>query len=128
MPTPKLGYIRDGRKLPGVTTILKQKDSSGLIAGANSMGRKGLIIQNTGTTIIRLVLGTGTPSQTVYHVALKACSAADDGSGGVYVDDSWIGAIQAISSAASGTMVICETSVGSPTLSDMVKACDNGVR
>ena len=41
MPTPKEGYFRDGVKLPGVTTVLKQKDSSGLISAANSLGRKG---------------------------------------------------------------------------------------
>lgn len=70
--------------------------------------RRSLLIQNTGTTTIKLIFGTGTPTQTVYHVALKACGIADDGSGGVYADDAWRGAVRAISSGAGGTMVITE--------------------
>ena len=70
--------------------------------------RKGVIIQNTGTTVIKLVLGSGTPTQTVYHMALGACAGANDGTGGIYVDDSWTDAIQAISSGAGGTIAITE--------------------
>lgn len=44
MPTPKQGYWRDGKKLPGVTTILKQEDQGGLIAAANKLGLKGLAV------------------------------------------------------------------------------------
>lgn len=77
------------------------------ILAANE-ARRSVIIQNTGTTTIKLLFGTGTPTQTVYHVALKACGIADDGSGGVYSDDAWRGAIRAISSGAGGTLVITE--------------------
>ncbi len=76
-----------------------------LAANAN---RKQLIILNTGTTTIKLLLGAGTPTQTSYHVALRGAGAADDGSGGSYVSDVWTGAVQAISSGASGAMVITE--------------------
>jgi hypothetical protein len=95
---------------PAQTAI---SDSAAQVLATNHK-RKGLIIQNTGTTIIKLVLGTGTPTATVFHVALKACSAANDGTGGAYIDDSWIGPVQAISSAVGGTMVITEISTGSP--------------
>ena len=76
--------------------------------------RKGLIVQNTGTTVIYLSLGTTNPTATVYHVALKACTTHDDGSGGVYLDDSWVGAVQGLSSAGGGTCVITELASGSP--------------
>ena len=91
----------------GVTT------TAGAIVAAN-MKRKGLVVQNTGTTVIKLLLGTGTPTQSVYHIALKGCDSADDGTGGVYFDDSWVGPVQAISSAMGGTCVITEITAGGP--------------
>jgi hypothetical protein len=81
--------------------------TAGQVLAAND-NRKGLIIQNTGTSVIKLLLGSGTPTQTVYHLALMACSSADNGSGGSLLDDAWTGAVQAISSAAGGTAVITE--------------------
>lgn len=75
---------------------------------ATNRARRGLIIQNTGTTIIYLIIGSGTPTSSVYHFALRACSSANDGNGGIYNDDAWIGNIQAISSAPGGTVVITE--------------------
>lgn len=77
-------------------------------AVARRTARREVIIQNTGTTVLKLVLGTGTPTQTVYHVVLKAGTAADDGTGGVFISDTWIGAIQIISSASGGTYVLTE--------------------
>lgn len=100
---------------PEVTASTAAQTSIGTTAAqvlAANAKRKGLIIQNTGTTIIRLLFGSGTPTQTVYHVALAACTAADDGKGGVHIDSSWVGAVQAISSAAGGTMVITEFETG----------------
>lgn len=82
---------------------------AGQILAANS-ARKGLIIQNTGTTILKLVYGSGTPTQTVYHFALSACTAADDGKGGAWAEDAWVGAVQAISSGSGGTCVVTEIS------------------
>lgn len=75
---------------------------------ATNRNRRGLVIQNTGTTILYLVLGSATPTSSAHHFALGACSAANDGRGGVYNDDAWIGPVQAISSAPGGTCVICE--------------------
>jgi hypothetical protein len=79
---------------------------AGVILAAND-NRKGLIIVNTGTTIIYLGLGK-TPTVTAYHYPLGACSIADDGKGGQYFDDSWTGAVSAIGSAGGGTIVITE--------------------
>lgn len=69
--------------------------------------RKRFMVQNTGTTVIKLGLGR-TPTATAYHVALKACASADDGSGGMYIDEMWRGDVTAISSAAGGTCVVTE--------------------
>lgn len=77
------------------------------ILAANA-ARKRVMVQNTGTTVIKIVLGTGTPTQTAYHFALAASSAADTGTGGTYLDEMWTGAIKAISSGASGTVVVTE--------------------
>lgn len=72
--------------------------------------RRGLMIQNTGTTILKLLYGSGTPTQSIYHLALAAGTAADDGKGGVWVEDAWVGAMQIISSGAGGTCVVTEIS------------------
>lgn len=84
-----------------------QSTTAAQVLAANARRRQ-VIVQNTGTTVIKLVLGTGTPTQTAYTVALGACAAANDGTGGAFVSDIWRGAIQAISSAAGGTLVVTE--------------------
>lgn len=84
-----------------------------LVLSPNPM-RKGFVIQNTGTTVVKLSFGSTDPTQTVYHVALAACDAADDGKGGVYFDDAYTGAVRAISSGAAGTFLISEFTTGSP--------------
>jgi hypothetical protein len=80
--------------------------SSGSILTSNA-SRKEVIVVNTGTTIIYLGLGQ-TPTNTAYHIALPACTAANDGTGGTYVSDLFTGQINAISSAASGTVCVTE--------------------
>lgn len=77
------------------------------LLNANS-SRKRLRIQNLGTTVIKVILGAGTPSQTVYHLALAACGQTNDGSSVSYIDDMWTGAVQAISSAAGGLVSVTE--------------------
>lgn len=76
------------------------------ILAANA-ARKCVRVQNTGTTILYLGLGK-TPTITQYHLALPACGVHDDGSSQPWVSFEWIGAIQAISSAAGGTCVVTE--------------------
>ncbi len=75
--------------------------------------RKGFMVQNTGTTVLKLAFD-GTPTQTVYHVALQAGGGADDATGGVYLDDTFVGNVWAISSGAGGTCVVSEFKTGSP--------------
>lgn len=73
--------------------------------------RSEVIIQNNGTTVIKLVLGPSTLSpsdQTHYHIALAASNSADDGSGGTFVSDLWKGDIQALSDSAGGTILVTE--------------------
>lgn len=98
---------------PRTTVTAPAQTSLGLVAAqllAQNNARRGLMIQNTGTTVIKLVLGTETPTQTVYHIALGAATAADDGLGATYTDDAWLGPVQGISSGAGGTLVITEIS------------------
>ena len=83
--------------------------TAGQVLAANA-ARRSMVLQNTGTTVIKLVFGTTAPTQSVYHLALKGGVAADDGLGATYLDDQWTGAVQAISGAAGGTLVMTEIS------------------
>lgn len=88
---------------------VSQDTSADLIIPANPV-RKGFSVQNTGLTVIKLALGSTNPTQADYHVALAACSVANDGLGGYYSDDTFIGDVRAISSAGGGTLVYLEVS------------------
>jgi hypothetical protein len=95
---------------PAQTT---QGTDAAVVLAANPK-RKGLLIQNTGTTVILLTFGAVLPTTTVYQVALPACTAINDGKGGIYFDESWVGVVNALSSASGGTMVITEFKTGLP--------------
>ena len=86
--------------------------------------RKGLIVQNTGLTTIKLSFGETLPTQTAYHLALKACGVADDGSGAAYFESSWVGIVNAVSDAPGGTCVMTQFESGSP---DWDRAGDWGI-
>lgn len=75
---------------------------------ASNASRKRAIVQNTGTTVIKIALSSTDPTQTAYHIALAPGSAADDGKGGVLIEEKWTGQIKAISSLAGGTVVVTE--------------------
>lgn len=77
------------------------------ILAANT-SRKRVMVQNTGTTIIKISLSSTDPTQTVYHLAIAPGSIADDGKGGVYIDEMWQGVVKAISSGAGGTVSVVE--------------------
>jgi hypothetical protein len=81
--------------------------TAGQVLAANS-ARKRLILQNCGTTVIKIVLGAGTPTQSNYHFALPPGGTTNDGSSPVYNDIMWTGAVQAISSAAGGLLQVAE--------------------
>jgi hypothetical protein len=107
---------------PAQTSI---STTAALVLAANPK-RKGLIVQNTGTTVIKLTLhATQVPTQTVYDVALGAGTGADDGTGGAYVDDAWVGNVFAISSGVGGTFVVKEFMTGN---ADWDSALYPGVR
>lgn len=93
------------------TTTAPAQSAVGTVAGqllASNASRKRAMMQNTGTTVIKIALGATDPTQTAYHVALAPGAATDDGKGGVYIDEMWTGRIAAISSAAGGTVVVTE--------------------
>jgi len=89
---------------PGPVTV---GASSVQLLAANS-SRKRLILQNVGTTKIWVLLGAGSASSVNYHIALPAGGTANDGSSEPYIDTMWTGAIQAISSAAGGSVQALE--------------------
>lgn len=95
---------------PAQTTI----GTTAAVAVAVNPRRKSLIVQNTGTTVLKFILGPNNPTQTVYHFALKGGSAGDDALGSLYFDDAWVGEVRAISSGAGGTYVLTEVLTGSP--------------
>lgn len=102
--TRVIPYQRNTASTPAQTAV---GAGAGTILNANAL-RTGMVIQNTGTTIIYLSMGATAPTVTAYHVALAACTAGDDGKGGIYVDDTWTGIVKAIGSAGGGTVVITE--------------------
>src|SRR5271166_2195759 len=79
--------------------------SASVLAANNS--RRELRVTNTGTVAVYLGLGQ-TPTATAYHVALAACTGANDGTGGSYTSDVWKGAVNAIVASTSGTVVVTE--------------------
>ena len=89
---------------PGPTTV---GTISTTLLAANATRVK-VILQNVGTTKIFILFGAGVASDTNYHIALPAGGTANDGSSPLYVDVTWIGAIQAISSAAGGSVQAVE--------------------
>ncbi len=54
--------------------------------------RNFFFVQNLHTGVLYVRLGTGA-SNASFNVALKACTAQDDGNGGAYSDNSWVGAV-----------------------------------
>lgn len=96
-------------KVATVNTATRQTVSttSGTILASNT-ARKKLYIQNVGITTIYIAFAQ-TPTASVYHIALAKCStAANDGTGGTLVEDQFTGAINAISSATGGAVVVTE--------------------
>lgn len=102
---------------PQATASTPAQTSVGAVAGvilAANQKRKGFMVVNTGTTILYLSFGSTNPTTSAYHVALQACSSSNDGKGGVYVDDAWVGVVNAIGSGGGGTAVVTEFRTGSP--------------
>jgi hypothetical protein len=77
------------------------------ILGANPSRQK-FILQNVGTTVIKIAYGTTTPTQSNYHIALPACGSENDGSSFLYEETQWLDEVQAISSGAGGLLQVAE--------------------
>lgn len=68
------------------------------------------LLQNVGTTSFVCLKGAGTVSTSNYAFALKAGTAANDGTGGSYSCNQgpvvWTGAVSCISSGAGGSLAV----------------------
>lgn len=71
--------------------------SGGDVISANA-SRKLWTIQNLSTNPLFVRFGTGA-SSSVFHVVLKSCSVADDGTGGYFSDEIWKGVVSATGSS-----------------------------
>lgn len=65
--------------------------SNGTILERN-VSRNLFFVQNLHTGVLYMRFGTGA-SNTNFNVSLKACTVQDDGNGGAYSDDTWIGPV-----------------------------------
>ncbi len=62
--------------------LLAPASASATEAFAANTARIGWSIQNCGTNVLYVLLGSGTASSTLFHFALKASTGNDDGTGG----------------------------------------------
>ncbi len=88
----------------GPTTV----GTASATALAANAARVRLTIQNTGTTRLYILFGTGTANAANYHLILPAGGSSNDGSSSPYIDQMWTGAVQWASSAAGGQGVAYE--------------------
>src|SRR5271166_1471236 len=100
MPSPLPSTVANAPSQQTVTS------TSGSVLAANN-ARRELRVTNTGTVVVYLGLGQ-TPTSSAYHVALSACTGANDGTGGSYTSDLWKGVVNAIVASTSGTVVVTE--------------------
>lgn len=76
-----------------------------MLANPNRLGWR---VTNIGTTIIYIGVGK-VPSNTIYDHILPGCTgSANDGTGGVLVDDLYLDAVWAVSSASGGSIALVE--------------------
>lgn len=81
-------------------------DDTLLAAAASDVKYRTVMLQNLGTEVVFVRLGTGADNTGANgEFALKAGDAADDGTGGVYTIDGYIGAITGASTGATNVSV-----------------------
>lgn len=77
---------------------------------SKNVNRHECLLQNVGTTIFYCLKGTGTASTTNFLFALKAGTAANDGTGGSYSCNQgavvWSGPIVCVGSAGGGSLAV----------------------
>jgi hypothetical protein len=66
--------------------------------------RKEMILVNVGTATIYVGFGFN-PTPTNYSIFLQPCSAANDGTGGIMIDEAWKGTVFVLAAGASGGLV-----------------------
>lgn len=77
-----------------------------LAAAASTVKYRTVMLQNLGTEVVFVRLGTGADNTGANgEFALKAGDAADDGTGGVYTIDGYIGLITGASTGATNVSV-----------------------
>lgn len=103
------GYLANTmRSLTTVPPTTAAVTTAASVVAAVNTKRKRIIFQNTGTTIIKINLAAIDPSATVYTVALSACTSANDGTGGTFIEEMYQGECRAISSGSGGTLNITQ--------------------
>jgi hypothetical protein len=65
----------------------------------------GIINLNTAAVLVKMGAGASAIS---FHVPLKACTAADDGSGGAFFDDTYTGIVTILAAAGSPRVSVIE--------------------
>lgn len=79
---------------------------SGSVLSSNAARREVIVVN---TDIVAVYLGLGqVPTATAYHVALKPCSVAHDGTGGSFVSDLFKGQVNAIVASTTGHVAVTE--------------------
>lgn len=75
--------------ISGAITTTKSINIPSVLSGSTALAanefRQGWMIQNLGTNPLYVCMGS-TASTSVFHFILKACTAQDDGTGGVFSD------------------------------------------
>jgi hypothetical protein len=82
----------------------------GLVAfmvARENLARKEFIMVNVSTTVVWIGLGFP-PTATNYSIPLNACSSANDGTGGIAVNDSWTGPIYVLAASSAGSVNFTE--------------------
>jgi hypothetical protein len=109
-----VGTFTPGVKFQSISVVTTPVDQTVGVAvvtpfSANE-ARKRFHLINRGTTIIYVAYGQNNPSSTTYHFSLKPCTVAEDGTGGVLIDNQWTGEVRVVSSAAGGKIALAEFS------------------
>jgi hypothetical protein len=74
---------------------------------ASNVARREFTIINT--DIVPIYIGLGqTPTATAYHIVLRPCTVAHDGTGGSYTSDMWKDGVNAIVASTTGHVAITE--------------------
>lgn len=87
-----------------VSIVTVGTGTTSLLAASGTRTR--FILQNVGTTQIYILFGAGTASSVNYHIILPPGGSTADGFSAPYIDQQWLGAIQASSSGAGGSVSV----------------------